>query len=205
MHELYTLPLEGSATLTSLAPQTAGLVSTPDRYGHGGERARGQPVDDAGPRGRAGGPPPPAPTWGPAPTVGRAAGPPARTLAPWPRSVRLPGTALDPRPDRGRDSGGMRHRLPSAPCRPRVPGDPLAPATARPTGPPTQRGRHQALARGDVAGPQKGAQIAHQTILFLDESGVYPLPRVVRTYAPVGQTPMLRQGYPRDPLSAISA
>ena len=56
-----------------------------------------------------------------------------------------------------------------------------------------------------MAGPQKGAQIAHQTILCLDESGCSPLPRVVRTYAPVGQTPMLRQGYPRDPLSAISA
>jgi transposase len=56
-----------------------------------------------------------------------------------------------------------------------------------------------------VAGPQKGAQIAHQTILFLDESGFYPLPSVVRTYAPVGQTPILRQWYTRDHLSAISA
>jgi hypothetical protein len=27
----------------------------------------------------------------------------------------------------------------------------------------------------------KGAQAQHQTILFLDESGVYPLPSVVRT------------------------
>jgi transposase len=56
-----------------------------------------------------------------------------------------------------------------------------------------------------VAGHQKGAQLAHQTILFLDESGFYPLPSVVRTYAPVGQTPILRDWWTRDHLSAISA
>jgi transposase len=56
-----------------------------------------------------------------------------------------------------------------------------------------------------VAGPQKGAQAAQQTILFVDESGFYPLPSVVRTYAPVGQTPILREWYTRDHLSAISA
>ena len=56
-----------------------------------------------------------------------------------------------------------------------------------------------------MAGHQKGAQTHQQTILFLDESGFYPLPSVVRTYAPVGQTPVLREWYTRDHLSAISA
>jgi hypothetical protein len=42
-----------------------------------------------------------------------------------------------------------------------------------------------------VACHQKGAQAQQQTILFIDESGVYPLPSVVRTYAPVGHTPIL--------------
>jgi transposase len=56
-----------------------------------------------------------------------------------------------------------------------------------------------------VAGDQKGAEAQRQTILFLDESGFYPLPSVVRTYAPVGQTPILREWYTRDHLSAISA
>jgi transposase len=56
-----------------------------------------------------------------------------------------------------------------------------------------------------VAGHQKGAQIAHQTILFIDESGFYPLPSVVRTYAPVGQTPILQEWSTRDHLSAIGA
>ena len=56
-----------------------------------------------------------------------------------------------------------------------------------------------------MASDQKGAEAQQQTILFLDESGFYPLPSVVRTYAPVGQTPMLREWYTRDHLSAISA
>jgi transposase len=56
-----------------------------------------------------------------------------------------------------------------------------------------------------VARDQKGAEAREQTILFLDESGFYPLPSVVRTYAPVGQTPVLREWCTRDHLSAISA
>ena len=40
---------------------------------------------------------------------------------------------------------------------------------------------------------------------MIDESGFYPLPSVVRTYAPVGQTPILREWCTRDHLSAISA
>jgi transposase len=56
-----------------------------------------------------------------------------------------------------------------------------------------------------LAGPQKGAEAQEQTIFFIDESGFYPLPSVVRTYAPVGQTPILREWWTRDHLSAISA
>ena len=37
-----------------------------------------------------------------------------------------------------------------------------------------------------MARDQQGAEARQQTILFIDESGFYPLPRVVRTYAPVG-------------------
>jgi transposase len=56
-----------------------------------------------------------------------------------------------------------------------------------------------------VARDQKGAQAQQQTILFRDESGFYPLPGAVRTYAPIGQTPILRDWRTRDHLSAISA
>ena len=91
------------------------------------------------------------------------------------------------------------------PCGPLAQSDPLEPAKARPARPPARRSRHCAVARGDLAGHQKGAQAQQQTILFIDESGFYPLPSVVRTYAPVGQTPILREWWTRDHLSAISA
>jgi transposase len=86
-----------------------------------------------------------------------------------------------------------------------VPSPPLEPPKAGPPGPPTGRSGHRPLAGGDLAGAQKGAEAQGQTLLFIDESGFYPLPRVVRTYAPVGQTPVLREWWTRDHLSAISA
>jgi transposase len=86
-----------------------------------------------------------------------------------------------------------------------VPGDPLEPATASPARPPTQRRGDGPLARGHLAGDHKGAQAHQQSIFFIDELGLYPLPSVVRTYAPVSQTPILREWWTRDHLSAISA
>jgi transposase len=41
-------------------------------------------------------------------------------------------------------------------------------------------------------------------VLWVDESGFYLLPMVLRTYAPRGQTPVLREFLTRDHLSAIS-
>ena len=41
--------------------------------------------------------------------------------------------------------------------------------------------------------------------MFADQSGFYLLPAVVRTYAPVGQTPILHEHLSRDHLSAMSA
>jgi transposase len=61
------------------------------------------------------------------------------------------------------------------------------------------------VARRDLGDHQKGAQAQQQTIFCIDESGFYLLPSVVRTYAPVGQTPILREWCTRDHLSAISA
>jgi DDE superfamily endonuclease len=56
-----------------------------------------------------------------------------------------------------------------------------------------------------LARHQQGAQEQEQRLFFIDESGFYPLPSVVRTYAPVGQTPIVREWWTRDHLSAISA
>jgi transposase len=43
-----------------------------------------------------------------------------------------------------------------------------------------------------------------RTILFVDQAGFYLLPTVVRTYAPVGQTPILNEHLSHDHLSVMS-
>ncbi len=58
---------------------------------------------------------------------------------------------------------------------------------------------------GALARTEKGALEEGRTILFADQSGFYLLPTVVRTYAPVGQTPILHEQLSRDHLSAMSA
>jgi transposase len=42
-----------------------------------------------------------------------------------------------------------------------------------------------------------------RTVVFVDESGFYLLPAVVRTYAPKGQTPVVRKKLTRDHLSVV--
>jgi len=55
-----------------------------------------------------------------------------------------------------------------------------------------------------VAFSQKGVLKEGRTIVFCDQSGFYLLPMVVRTYAPIGQTPILKENLTRDHLSAMS-
>jgi transposase len=52
--------------------------------------------------------------------------------------------------------------------------------------------------------PQSKAQEEERTIVYGDESGFYPLPFVARTYAPRGQTLVLRAPLTHDHLSVIS-
>jgi hypothetical protein len=61
------------------------------------------------------------------------------------------------------------------------------------------------LEREALAFPQKRALKEGRTIVFADQSGFYLLPMVVRTYAPVGRTPILKENLTRDHLSAMSA
>jgi transposase len=55
-----------------------------------------------------------------------------------------------------------------------------------------------------LAGPSSKAQSERRTIVWVDEAGFYLLPGLVRTYAPRGQTPLLRVRCTRDHLSVIS-
>lgn len=76
---------------------------------------------------------------------------------------------------------------------------------------PVRRARPRdaaAITRGrDATWPasHRGRKPSRHPSSSLDESGVSPLPRVVRTDAPVGQTPILRAWWTRDPRSAIRA
>ncbi len=56
-----------------------------------------------------------------------------------------------------------------------------------------------------MAGDQKKAEQEGRTLVWIDESGFYLLPALVRTYAPCGETPILRAPLSYDHLSAISA
>jgi len=55
-----------------------------------------------------------------------------------------------------------------------------------------------------VAGVEKKARRERRTPVFIDESGFYLLPAVVRTYAPCGITPVLRPFVSRAHLSVMS-
>jgi transposase len=61
------------------------------------------------------------------------------------------------------------------------------------------------LEREALATAQKSALKEGRTIVFADQSGFYLLPTVVRTNAPVGRTPILKENLTRDHLSAMSA
>jgi transposase len=61
------------------------------------------------------------------------------------------------------------------------------------------------LAQGAAAGDQKKAWRERRTLVWVDQAGFYLLPALVRTYAPRGQTPILRAPLDYDHLSVISA
>jgi len=50
---------------------------------------------------------------------------------------------------------------------------------------------------------RKRARREHRVLVFVDESGFYLLPGVVKTYAPKGRTPILREKLTRDHLSVM--
>lgn len=56
-----------------------------------------------------------------------------------------------------------------------------------------------------MARAKKKAAEEHRTIVFADQSAFYLLPMLVRTYAPVGQTPVLKVKLTRDHLSVMGA
>ena len=113
------------------------------------------------------------------------------------------GASVDGPPHRGRDRDALRRAVPPGPRQPALAGQPVEPPAPAPAGDPTRRGGHRAVVRRALAGAQKGAADEGRTVVWVDESGFYLLPGCVRTYAPRGQTPVLRVRLTRDHLSVI--
>src|ERR671916_3177765 len=103
------------------------------------------------------------------------------------------------------DPEGVRGQLSSGAREPFAQSIEAEPAEAPTLGEPTRRGGHRTLEREEVAAPQKRALKEGRTIVFADQSGFYLLPAVVRTYAPIGRTPVLHEQLSREHLSTISA
>jgi transposase len=76
---------------------------------------------------------------------------------------------------------------------------------AEETGPRTGRESHRALETIRLAAHKKGAAGLAAHLVFLDESGFLTVPNVRRTWAPRGQTPILRCAGHWEKISAISA
>ena len=129
----------------------------------------------------------------------------ARLAAAWSPSARLSRRALDARAGRRAHPATLRCGVQPAPCGSLARGHELARAKTPAPRPPARRGEDRPLARGALARPSSKAKRLGQSIFFVDESGFYPLPAVVRTYAPRGQTPVLREWCTRDHLSMIAA
>src|SRR5260221_654909 len=80
----------------------------------------------------------------------------------------------------------------------------MAPPAAPRAGHAARRGRHSAMACRALAGAPKKAADEGSTIVWGDEAGFYLLPLAVRTWAPRGQTPILRVPLTPDHRAAIS-
>jgi transposase len=76
-------------------------------------------------------------------------------------------------------------------------------AQAHAAGQPAQRSGDRRLACRALASASRQAGAEGRTIVWVDESGCYLLPTVVRTYAPRGQVPVLRSPLTRDHLALI--
>src|ERR687897_55024 len=121
------------------------------------------------------------------------------------RGLRLSGRGMDLREGGYGDPQRVRGQLPSGSCEPFAQSLEAQLAEAPAPGESEGRGGHRTLEGAQVAFSEKGAQKEGRTIAFADQSGFYLLPMVVRTYAPEGKTPILKENLTRDHLSAMSA
>ena len=130
--------------------------------------------------------------------------PTAGTLGPRTTGLRLSRRRLDPAQGSPGHPAPLRRPVPPLPGRPYPQAVRLEPPEAPQACQPAGRRSYSALERGALARLEKKAKEEGRTIVFVDETGCYLLPLVVKTYAPKGRTPVLRTPLSRDHLSVIS-
>jgi DDE superfamily endonuclease/Homeodomain-like domain len=118
---------------------------------------------------------------------------------------RLSGRSVDVRESGYSDPKGVWSQLSSGSCESFAQSLETQPAKTAAPSESEGRASHRALETEALATAQKRALKEGRTIVFADQSGFYLLPMVVRTYAPVGETPILKENLTRDHLSAMSA
>ena len=111
---------------------------------------------------------------------------------------------LDPAAGGPGHRAGIRRLIRPFPCGTDSEGLRLQPAEASPAHRPAGRGSHQGVAGPALRGAEEKAIAEGRSILWTDESGFYLLPTLLRTWAPVARTPVIRRRLSYDHLSAIS-
>lgn len=69
---------------------------------------------------------------------------------------------------------------------------------------PAGQGGHRSMEAPHLAGFRKRAEAEGRTIVFIDESGLSDRPTMVRTWAPLGQTPQLEFSFRWNHVSVIA-
>src|SRR5215208_6853081 len=191
-------------TFESLGTQEGGVVPAADSRCPGREQRGREPMDEAGtPRRGRGTKAPDRPRSYSAPER-KAAPEAARASGAGSRGARFPGGGVDVFEGGYAHPKRVRSRLPPVSREPPTQSSRAKPAEAGAPGEPAGRAGRRALERAEVALPEKSALKEGRTIVFRDQSGFHLSPMVVRTYAPVGRTPVLHELLGRDHLSAMS-
>src|ERR687896_48452 len=208
MYDSTTFPtsnqLAGRAPPARLGAIPGRLAPAAHRRSPGGDQRGCQPVAQSGQGRWSPSSPPPQASRPPVQVDPPAVAPATGTAGPGATGLWLSWRRLDPA------QGGPDYPTPLRGPIPPFPGGAhpqavqLEPPETSETCQPAGRRRHPALERAALARTQKKARDEGRTIVFVDEMGCYLLPMVVKTYAPRGQTPVLRVPLRRDHLSVIS-
>ena len=197
--------MENRTTQTSLGLKPGWLAAKGYCQGLGRDQRRRKPMDQAWQGRRRSQPPRATQTWS---TFASEQGEPqenSRAFGARRRKLWFSWRTMDLFTSSPSDPARVWYQVPPSTCQPYSQRLGLDAPEADPARQAAQGSRNPTLEGRTLARVEKKAAKEGRTIIFVDESGVYLLPIVVRTYAPCGQTPILREFLSYDHLSLIGA